>query len=65
MALNAIIACCASIAFTDAAVVNYFMVAIATTGRKLPIIKNVETGKMFSPENYRTMYEQTQATVAS
>ena len=65
MALNAIIACCASIAFTDAAVVNYFMMAITTTCRNVPSIKNVETGKMFSPENYRTMYELTQATVAS
>ena len=65
MALNAIIACCASIAFTDAAVVNYFTAAIATTCKKVPIIKNVETGKTFCPEDYRTMYEQTQATVAS
>ena len=65
MALNAIIACCASIAFTDAAVVNYFVIAIATTCRKVPIIKNVETGKIFCPEDYRTMYELTQATAAS
>ena len=65
MALNAIIACCASITFTDAAVINYFTVAIATTCRKVPIIKNIETDKMLCPEDYRTMYEQTQTTVAS
>ena len=65
MALNAIIACCASITFTDAAVVNYFMIAITTTCRNVPIIKNVETGKIFCPKDYRAIYELIQATVAS
>ena len=63
-ALNALIACCASIAFTDSSVIEYFTRHLMTNGLNQKIFKNIETGEMFSPDDYKKAFEAEQATEA-
>lgn len=60
-ALNALIACCASIAFTDSSVVEYFTRHLMTNGLHQKIFKNLETGEMFSPDDYKKAFEAEEA----
>ena len=60
-ALNALIACCASIAFTDSSVVEYFTRHLMTNGLHQKIFKNLETGEIFSPNDYKKAFEAKEA----
>ena len=60
-ALNALIACCASISFTDSAVINYFVAHLTTNGKDQPLFRNVTTGEFISTNTFKKRYDEAQA----
>lgn len=62
-ALNALIACCASISFTDSAVINYFVAHLTTNGKDQPLFRNVTTSEFISTDTFKKRYNEAQAAV--
>jgi hypothetical protein len=58
IAINQLIACCASLSLLDSSVISYFFSnRLMTDARNHKIFKNMETGEMISAEDYKKIFE--------